>query len=144
MAYWCTREGLPYSSKSMSAEEARKIYVPSFVEKPKEVQGTASRSGQARGVITNTNIVLVIIIGLIALIAWGVFHRSKPATSSATVQPAPATEQSVPQSSEQYQYCEQKIKPKLERCLEGPESGWPACRVAYLSELGRCTGHYPE
>jgi len=40
-----------------------------------------------------------------------------------------------------YANCEAQLKPKLNRCLQGPQSTWEACGEAYLSEMKSCTGH---
>ena len=37
-----------------------------------------------------------------------------------------------------YAQCERELKPKLEQCLKGPQSGWEACGQAYMRELESC------
>jgi len=50
-------------------------------------------------------------------------------------------ESTLAEPSGTYAQCEAQLKPKLNKCLQGPQSTWEACGEAYMSELKSCTAN---
>jgi hypothetical protein len=102
-----------------NAHQARARYIP-----PSQKEGgwLLNLSGMSK----------MIIYFALALFVTGLVARC-------VMNSGPDDDVSSGQVSSVYAQCEAELKPKLSRCLQGPESTWEACGEAYMSEFKSCT-----